>query len=64
MATRPYVVVKVNQDLRSVWSRHTTLELARKAAQKYRRLNPDTDSWVDHYGYEIMHDGQCIEVVR
>lgn len=60
----PYAVISVEQDRRSEWSRHATLELAQRAARRYRRANRDQQHWVDHYGYEITLRGQVIDVIR
>ena len=64
MEKREFKVVRLEQGRESVWSGHSTLQLARNAARSYRRKNPDTQAWVDHYGYRIDGPGGYIEHVR
>lgn len=62
VTARPYEVWNIEQRGAQRWSAHSTMELARKAARRYRRKNADSERWVDHYGYEIRAaDGTLLE---
>lgn len=64
LSDKAYVVVAIEQDRRSEWSRHGRLDLAMAAARRYRRRNADTGGCVDHYGYDIVLDGRIVDTVR
>ena len=61
---KKYAVLAVEQCGKAVWSRHATLDAARRAARRYRRRNADSGRWVDHHGYEIHNDQGLVETIR
>jgi len=58
----PYTLICGDQSRRWVWSRHSTLELARREARRRARRLPTREFWVRHPDGRLEYAGELVEV--